>query len=180
LGAYGEAGAITTNNANLAEKMVIFRDHGQSKKYYHDMIGWNARMDGFQGAVLNVKLKHLQGWNDARRQNAKNYDDLLSEIDGLIKPIEANYAKHVYHLYVVRTKSRDEIISRLGDEAIYCGIHYPIPVHLQNAYESLGAKEGSCPIAERCASEYISLPMFPELTLDQQRLVREELADCFN
>jgi dTDP-4-amino-4,6-dideoxygalactose transaminase len=179
LGAYGEAGAIVTNNTELAQSMATFRDHGQSKKYYHEMIGWNARMDGLQGAVLNVKLKHLQAWNAARRQNGKHYDDLLSQIDGLIKPVEANYAKHVYHLYVVRAKNRDKIISSLGSEAIYCGIHYPIPVHLQHAYNSLGIEEGNCPIAERCAAEYISLPMFPELTEDQQKLVRDELVHYF-
>jgi dTDP-4-amino-4,6-dideoxygalactose transaminase len=136
-------------------------------------------MDGLQGAVLNVKLKHLQAWNDARRKNANRYNELLSEKDDLIKPFEEYYAKHVYHLYVVRAKNRDKIISSLVSENIFCGIHYPIPVHFQWAYNSLGVAEGSCPIAERCAAEHISLPMFPELTEDQQKLVKEKLVEYF-
>jgi dTDP-4-amino-4,6-dideoxygalactose transaminase len=167
LGAYGEAGAITTNNGKLAENMAMFRDHGQSKKYYHDMIGWNARMDGFQGAVLNVKLKHLPAWNEARRKSAKLYDDLLNNFDGLIAPHEAGYAKHVYHVYAIRVQNREKLMAGLVEKDIFCGIHYPVPVHLQHAYESSGIINSSCSVAERCAEEYISLPMFPEL-LDEQ------------
>ena len=174
LGAYGEAGAIVTNNSELQEKMAIFRDHGQSKKYYHNMIGWNARMDGFQGAVLNVKLKHLDSWTEARRKNAKVYDDLLSHLDGLIVPHEAYYAKHVYHVYAIRVQIREKLMTALSEKDIYCGIHYPVPVHLQDAYDSLGLKNGSCPVAEKCAEEYVSLPMFPELKGEQiQRVVDE-------
>jgi dTDP-4-amino-4,6-dideoxygalactose transaminase len=171
LGAYGEAGAIVTNNSELEEKMAMFRDHGQSKKYYHNMIGWNARMDGFHGAVLNVKLKHLDSWTEARRKNAKIYDDLLSHLDGLIAPHEADYAKHVYHVYAIRVQMREKLMTALSEKDIYCGIHYPVPVHLQDAYASLGLKNASCPVAEKCAEEYVSLPMFSELTSEQQHFV---------
>jgi len=169
LGAYGEAGAVTTNNAELASKMRMIRDHGQEKKYYHGCIGWNARMDGFQGAVLSVKLKHLPAWNEARRKNAALYNTLLNGSDGIVIPKEMDYAKHVYHIYAIRTKNRDELISKLGEKGVNCGIHYPVPVHLQNAYASLGLKPGSLPVAERVASEFVSLPMFAELTEEQIR-----------
>jgi len=164
LGAYGEAGAVTTDDAELAGKMKMIRDHGQSQKYYHDVIGWNGRMDGFQGAVLSAKLPHLDNWNDLRRKSAQLYSEILGNIEGIILPIEANFARHVYHLYAVRVTDRDNFMSALNERDIACGIHYPIPVHLQKAYNSLGLKEGSFPVAEKCASEYVSLPMFPELT----------------
>ena len=174
LGAYGEAGAIVTNSEELAEKMRMFRDHGQVKKYYHSMIGWNARMDGFQGAVLSVKLKHLAEWNQARRRNAQLYDTLLADTDGVITPVEADYARHIYHIYAVRTESRDALISTLSQRGIGCGIHYPLPIHLQDAYKFLGYGKGSLPVAERCAEQLVSLPMFPELGPEQiQRVCRE-------
>jgi len=169
LGAYGEAGAVVTNNGELAAKMRMIRDHGQEKKYYHGCVGWNARMDGIQGAVLSVKLKYLPAWNEARRKNAALYNKLLSGSDGVITPIELSYAKHVYHIYAIRTKNRDELIAKLGEKGVNCGIHYPVPVHLQNAYASLGLKAGSFPVAEKVASEFVSLPMFAELTEEQIR-----------
>jgi len=167
LGAYGEAGAVTTNNAELANKMRMIRDHGQEKKYYHGCIGWNARMDGFQGAVLSVKLKHLPAWNEARRKNAELYNKLLSGLEGVITPKEMDYARHVYHIYAIRAQKRDDLIAKLGEKGVNCGIHYPVPVHLQNAYASLGLKAGSFPVAEKVASEFVSLPMFAELTEEQ-------------
>jgi dTDP-4-amino-4,6-dideoxygalactose transaminase len=167
LGAYGEAGAIVTNNAELAEKMRMFRDHGQAKKYYHSMIGWNARMDGFQGAVLSVKLKHLPVWNEARRENAQQYNELLAGVEGVITSKEADYAKHVYHIYAIRTERRDALIKALEEKDIFCGIHYPVPIHLQEAYKLLGYRTGSFPVAEKCAEELVSLPMFAELTEEQ-------------
>jgi dTDP-4-amino-4,6-dideoxygalactose transaminase len=179
LGAYGEAGAIVTNNSALEEKMAMFRDHGQSKKYYHNMIGWNARMDGFQGAVLNVKLKHLDSWTEARRKNAKIYNDRLSHLDGLIIPLEAYYAKHVYHVYAIRVQLREKLITALSEKDIYCGIHYPVPVHLQDAYDSLELKNGNCPVAEKCAEEYVSIPMFPELDEEQIEYVVQEIKNLF-
>jgi len=175
LGAYGEAGAIVTNNAKLAEKMRMFRDHGQRKKYYHSIVGWNARMDGFQGAVLGVKLKHLATWNDARRKNAQLYDSLLADVDDIITPVQADYGRHVYHVYAIRTRNRDELISALAEKDIFCGIHYPVLIHLQEAYKFLGYKKGSFPVAERCADELVSLPMFAELSQEHIQKVCHEI-----
>jgi dTDP-4-amino-4,6-dideoxygalactose transaminase len=175
LGAYGEAGAIVTNNAELAEKMRMLRDHGQARKYHHSMIGWNARMDGLQGAVLSVKLKHLSAWNDARRRNAELYDELLSDVQNVNTSEEADYAKHIYHIYAIRTQNRDAFMNTLAEKNIYCGIHYPIPIHLQQAYQLLGNGAGSFPTAEKFAKELVSLPMFPELSEEQIRFVANEI-----
>jgi dTDP-4-amino-4,6-dideoxygalactose transaminase len=175
LGAYGEAGAVTTNNAELAEKIAILRDHGQTKKYYHKWIGWNARMDGIQGAVLNVKLKHLPAWNRARQAKAMMYNKLLSGIDSLVLPFASDDAKHVYHIYAVRTQNRDALLKFLADENIYCGIHYPVPVHLQTAYSNSGVKYNGLQVSERVASELLSLPIFPELSEEQQIRVRDKI-----
>jgi dTDP-4-amino-4,6-dideoxygalactose transaminase len=176
LGAYGEAGAITTNNSELEKNMAMFRDHGQSQKYYHKMIGWNARMDGLQGAVLNVKLKHLSGWNDARRQNAKLYQELLSDVEKIIKPAEVDYAKHAYHVYAIRVQDRDNILAKLAEKDIHCGIHYPVPVHLQDAYLNLGNEDHNLKkISERVSSELLSLPMYPELAKFQIEYVIEAI-----
>lgn len=175
LGAYGEAGAIVTNNAEMAEKMRMFRDHGQSKKYHHSIIGWNARMDGFQGTVLAIKLKYLAEWNEARRKNAQLYRELLADSRGIRTPVEAEYAKHVYHIYAIRVKHRDDMMKLLVERNIYCGIHYPIPIHLQEAYKFLGYPRGSFPVTEECADELLSLPMFPELTEEQIEQVCREI-----
>ena len=174
LGAYGESGAVVTNDAELAEKIRVLRDHGQARKYFHSMIGWNARMDGFQGAVLSVKLKHLPAWNDARKRNARFYDELLADADDVITPVEVDRAGHVYHVYAIRTKDRDALINYLAEKNVYCRIHYPIPIHLQNAYSFLGKGKGSFPVAEKCAEQLVSLPMFPELSEEQiEYVVRE-------
>jgi dTDP-4-amino-4,6-dideoxygalactose transaminase len=173
LGAYGEAGAVVTNNSVLADKMRVLRDHGSSKKYYHQVVGWNARMDGFQGAILSVKLKYLPQWNEARRKNAAIYNDLLAGFAGVITPVEMPYAKHVFHVYALRVKNRDALISALNEKGIGTNIHYPVPVHLQQAYEFLGLKQGSYPVAEKCASEFVSLPMFAELTEEQIKYTAE-------
>ena len=175
LGAYGEAGAVTTNNAELAEKIAMLRDHGQSKKYYHDRIGWNARMDGLQGAVLSVKLNHLPAWNRARREKAMMYNDLLSDIDGLILPYAADDTKHIYHIYAVRTQQRDALLKYLENENIYCGIHYPVPVHLQTAYRNSANSHDDLKVSEKVASELLSLPMYPELSEEQQIRVRDKI-----
>lgn len=164
LGAYGEAGGIVTNDGELAQKIKMYRDHGQSQKYYHDYVGWNGRMDGIQGAVLSVKLRHIDRWNDARRANANRYDTLLAGLPAITPPVEMADAKHVYHIYAIRAKNRDAIIEDMKQQQIYCGIHYPVPLHLQNAYRHLGYTASDFPVAERCSSEYISLPMYPELT----------------
>jgi dTDP-4-amino-4,6-dideoxygalactose transaminase len=175
LGAWGEGGAVTTPDAELCKKMQVLRDHGQWKKYYHNVVGWNCRMDGIQGAVLRVKLKYLGQNNARRRANARLYDKLLGGLEQLITPKEAGYGKHVYHLYAVRAHNRDQLMQALAAKGIGCGIHYPIPVHLQEAYGNLGLGRGSFPVAEQCAAEYLSLPMFPELTTDQVTQVATEI-----
>ena len=175
LGAYGEAGAVVTSNPDLDNKVRMLRDHGQDKKYYHGRIGWNARMDGIQGAILSVKLKHLPAWNDARRKNAGFYDDFLKKVGGITIPQKAAYAKHVYHIYAIRVKNRDALIASLASKDIHCGIHYPIPLHLQEAYKSLGYRKGAFPVAEMAASEFVSLPMYAELTGEQIARVATEL-----
>lgn len=167
LGAYGEAGAVTTNSKTLADSICVFRDHGQTTKYHHSMIGWNARMDGFQGAVLSVKLKYLDEWTNRRRAHAKLYDALLADVDEVITPYESETNKHVYHIYPIRVKQRDLLLEELKKKGVYCGIHYPVPIHLTNAYESLGYSQGSFPVAEQCSSELLSLPMYAELNEDQ-------------
>jgi dTDP-4-amino-4,6-dideoxygalactose transaminase len=174
LGALGEAGAVVTNSEELKNKIQMLREHGQAKKYYHSLIGWNARMDGIQGAALSVKLKHLDRANEARRAHARFYDQQLAEVEGVILPTQADYARHVYHLYVVRLQDRDRVLQAMAARGISCGIHYPIPVHLQEAYRFLGHGKGSFPVAERCAEEFLSLPMYPELTSTQLEAVVHE------
>ncbi|MCX8022628.1 MAG: DegT/DnrJ/EryC1/StrS family aminotransferase [Syntrophorhabdaceae bacterium] len=175
LGAYGEAGAIVTDNLELADRIRVLRDHGQARKYYHNIIGWNGRMDGIQGAVLSVKLRYLTTWNDKRRKNAYLYNSMLKGIDGLVTPYEADYGKHVYHIYAIRVKERENVISKLAERGVSCGIHYPVPIHLQTAYSSLCLIEGRFPIAEKVTKEFVSLPMYPELTEEQIKHVVKEL-----
>ena len=175
LGAYGEAGAVTTNNDELAATMRRFRDHGQAKKYYHDMIGWNARMDGFQGAVLDIKLKYLPDWTAARQAHAAQYNTLLADNANISTPQVSSGNQHVYHIYAVRVQEREKVMKALADKGIASGIHYPIPLHLQTAYAHLGYQLGQFPIAERCAVEQISLPMYPELSDAQISYVAEQL-----
>jgi dTDP-4-amino-4,6-dideoxygalactose transaminase len=175
LGAYGEAGAVVTNDDALAEKIKMLRDHGQPQKYYHDYIGWNGRMDGFQGSVLSVKLKHLPAWNEARRKNAKLYNQLLVDTDGVMIPQEADYVRHIYHIYAVRIQRRSALMNALAEKGISCGIHYPVPIHLQKAYSSLGLENGGFPLAEKCCEEFVSLPMFPELEEEQIEYVAAEI-----
>ena len=139
------------------------------------MIGWNARMDGFQGAILNVKLKRLNFWNEGRRKNALLYNELLNGVDGVIVPKQTEYTKHVYHVYSICVKNREKLLKVLAEKDIRCGIHYPIPVHLQEAYQFMGLKKGSFPIAEKCAEEFISLPMYPELSKEQITYVVDEI-----
>jgi len=175
LGALGEAGASVTNNSELKQKMDTLRDHGQARKYHHSMIGWNGRMDGIQAAALSIKLKRLAAGNELRRQHASHYTGLLSQLDDITLPVVAPQRTHVFHIYAICTPRRDELISTLAGKGISCGIHYPVPVHLQEAYASLGLREGSFPIAERCAAEFVSLPMFPELTKAQVETVGREV-----
>jgi dTDP-4-amino-4,6-dideoxygalactose transaminase len=175
LGACGEGGAVTTNDASLAEKIRMLRDHGQSHKYYHNVEGFNGRLDAIQAGLLNVKLRYLPGWNALRRELAATYNRLLADADGVSCPYEPTWSRAVYHLYVVRTRDRDAMISHLKEAGIGTGIHYPLPLHLQQAYLSLGYKRGDFPVTERAAAEIISLPMFPQLTAAQQARVTEEV-----
>ncbi len=178
LGAFGEAGAVVTSSAELQQKILALRDHGQSRRYHHAFVGWNARMDGIQGAVLSLKLKHLARNNELRRARARAYTEALASVEEVITPIEAPGLLHVYHLYVVRVARRNEVLEELAAQGIQCGVHYPIPVHLQEAYRFLGYQRGAFPVAERCADEFLSLPMFPELTADQVGQVVTGLKAC--
>jgi dTDP-4-amino-4,6-dideoxygalactose transaminase len=175
LGALGEAGAITTNDSTLAEAVAVLRDHGQVRKYHHARIGWNARMDGVQAAVLRLKLQYLAKANAARRAHARFYQQLLAECPEITLPTIASRGVPVFHLFVVRVRSRDHILHEMARRGIACGIHYPIPVHLQAAYAGLRLGAGAFPVAERCANEVLSLPMFAELTPQQIICVVKEL-----
>jgi dTDP-4-amino-4,6-dideoxygalactose transaminase len=174
LGAYGEGGAVTTDDEDVARLVRMLRDHGSERKYHHELIGYNFRMEGIQGAVLNVKLRHLDGWNDLRRAHAARYRELLSG-SSLILPREMEYAHHVYHLYVVQAEGREELQEALRAAGVQTGIHYPVPVHLQPAYASLQYKKGDFPEAERQARRVLSLPMYPELKDEQLVRVSEAI-----
>src|SRR5215831_5944952 len=178
LGAFGEAGAIVTNDEALTQKIRTLRDHGQVRKYHHAEIGWNCRMDGLQAAVLSIKLNNLDRGNALRRKNAAVYDDLFAEIDEIRTPTVAAYAEHVYHIYAVRVPEREHAVWLLGKKGIQFGIHYPVPIHRQKAYQSLGYGIGSFPVAETLAHQLISLPMFPELTRSQIDMVVYALKDA--
>lgn len=167
LGAFGDAGAVVVRDREVAEKIAMLRDHGQSRKYVHDMEGYNGRLDAIQAAALRVKLKRLPAWNLARRQNAKLYDRLLADVPGVEAIREAGFAESVYHLYVIQVENRDGLQAFLAEKGIATGLHYPIPLHLQKAYAKMGYKRGSFPVTERIAQRLLSLPMFPELTAEQ-------------
>ena len=181
LGACGEAGAVTTNNSACAETVSMLRDHGQSKKYYHRLEGYNGRLDAIQAGILNAKLAHLRIWNEQRRLNAKRYLDLLAPLaDGLGLPFEPSWSRAVYHLFVVRSRNRDLLREQLEAAQIGTGIHYPIPLHLQEAYLHLGHKHGDFPVAEKVSAEILSLPMYPQLTEEQQQAVASRIMECVN
>jgi dTDP-4-amino-4,6-dideoxygalactose transaminase len=166
LGAYGEAGAVTTNDPDLAAKVRLLRSWGERTRYEHTVRGFNYRMDGLQGAILGVKLRHLDRWNELRRAHAAQYRELLAGTPALT-PTERVDSQHVFHVYAVRVPDRDAWRARLTEGGVQTGIHYPIPVHLQPAYRDLGYARGDFPVAERIANDVLSLPMFPELTGDQ-------------
>ena len=178
LGACGEAGAATTNDAAIAKTMKMLRDHGQATKYYHDVEGYNGRLDAIQAGLLHVKLAHLAKWNAQRREHAAEYKRLLESADStLAAPYEPSWSRAVYHLYVVRTADREGLMDHLKKAGIGTGIHYPIPLHLQKAYTSMGYKRGDFPVTEKAAEEIVSLPMFPQLAVEQQaRVVGEMLS----
>lgn len=177
LGAYGEGGAIVTQNENIANKIRMIRDHGQEKKYFHQMEGYNGRLDAIQAGVLRIKLKRLDNWNQSRRENAAHYNEVLSEIAGVTIPVEADFARSVYHLYVILVDKREKLQDFLNSKDIATGLHYPLPLHLQQAYAHLGYKEGDFPVTEEVAGRLLSLPMFPELTRDQIEVVASSIKE---
>lgn len=172
LGCYGDGGMIVGNDLDLMERVSKLRDHGRISKYEHGEMGWGYRLDALQAAILGVKLSHLDDWNAARRARAQRYNDLLTDAE-VVTPTELEYVKHIYHCYVIRTPRRDELVEHLKAEGIGVVIHYPLPLHLQPAYEDLGYQPGDFPISEACAREVLSLPMYPELTSEQQERVVE-------
>lgn len=180
LGAYGDAGAIITNDLRLATNVRLLRDHGSAQKYHHEILGFNFRLDALQAAVLNVKLKYLNQWNSQRQKLVANYNQLLQDLPLILPNNIDNFTNLVYHLYVVRTKLRDPLQRFLSDQRIGCGIHYPIPIHLQPAYKFLGYKVGDFPITEKLAKEILSLPLYPELTDRQQNFVINKIKEFFN
>jgi dTDP-4-amino-4,6-dideoxygalactose transaminase len=187
LSAAGDAGMVTTNSGDLAEIARALRQHGMRRRYYHDEVGWNARMDGFQGAILSVKLKHIEGWNQARRTVAKRYHALFRKAglaetgpyprNGVVLPLEVPGSKHVWHQYVIRTVRRDELRAFLTERKIGSEIYYPVPLHLQDALKPLGYNQGDFPEAERAAREVLALPIFPELREDEQQTVVSAIAE---
>jgi dTDP-4-amino-4,6-dideoxygalactose transaminase len=175
LGAYGDAGALVTNNPEVANAVREMRNYGQREKYHHAYLAWNRRMDTLQAAVLRVKLHYLDKWNEARRLHARAYDKLLSRA-GVILPIVSPGREHVYHLYVIRTRLRDQLLRHLVDRGIQAGLHYPIPIHMQEAYRRNGSSAGeSFPTAEAVAASVLSLPMYPELSTHQIERVTEAI-----
>ena len=175
LGACGEGGAVTTNDADLANKVKMLRDHGQSRKYHHSTEGYNGRLDAIQTGILLSKMPHLKAWNAQRRDRAAEYNRLLGGKETIVVPHEPFWSRAVYHLYVIRIDDREGMMTHLKKACIGTGIHYPIPLHLQKAYASLSYGPGDFPIAERVSTEIISLPMFPQLTAEQQVRVAEEV-----
>jgi dTDP-4-amino-4,6-dideoxygalactose transaminase len=178
LGACGEAGAVTTNDPSLAKKISMLRDHGQAKKYYHDIEGYNGRLDAMQAGFLHAKLKRLLEWNKKRRQHAESYRQLLEKCEGVMLPYQPSWSRAVYHLFVIRVADREQLKDHLAAGSIGTGIHYPIPLHLQNAYATFRYKRGDFPVTERVAIEILSLPMFPGLTEAMQARVAEQTMEC--
>lgn len=176
LGAYGEGGCITTNDDEISRRVRMIRDHGSDRKYHHELMGLNGRLDELQAVVLRAKLPHLENWTQKRRQHAAQFEGLLKDV--LVKtPVEVSGNRHVYHLYVIRTSQRDELLSYLKENGVGAGIHYPVPVHLQKSMAYLGYKIGSLPVTEHVVGEIISLPMYAELNLQQIKLIVDAVKD---
>lgn len=179
LGAYGEAGAVLTNDRQLYEKMLRYRQHGAVVKYTHDIEGHNYRMEELQGAVLGVKIKYLQTWTEARRAVAARYRELLAGIEEVKLPQEMPYGKHVYHLFEVRVRMREQLMKHLHEKGIDSGLHYPEPLHLQRAYKYRNYKRGDFPVAEKCCGEILSLPLYAEMKEEQTRYVAETIRQFY-
>jgi dTDP-4-amino-4,6-dideoxygalactose transaminase len=185
LGAYGEGGAVTTNNDEVANKVKMLRDHGALQKYHHESVGHNYRMEGIQGAVLGVKLKYLDKWTDGRRKVAAKYKELLGDLEQIILPQEMKYSRHVFHLYVIQlqdgnVEKRDSLAKFLNENGVATGLHYPIPLHLQKCFSDLGYKKGDFPVSEKLAENGLSLPMYPELQDNQIEYVSEKIKEFFS
>lgn len=174
LGTYGDGGMIVIRDADIDKKARMLRAHGSVKKYYHEMIGYNSRLDELHAAILNVKFKYLDQWNDMRRHNAALYDELLKD-SGVVTPYAAPYAKHIYHQYVVQCDDRDGLAEALKAEGISTGVYYPLPLHLQDAYKDLGYKMGDMPYAEAACNRVLALPMYPELEPVQIKYVADAI-----
>lgn len=179
LGACGDAGAVTTNDENIYKQVKMIRDHGQSKKYYHDIEGYNGRLDAIQAAILSVKLKTLDHWNKRRITIAKNYDQELKKINEIIIPAVPQWSSPVYHLYVIRVNDRDRLKIHLQENGIETALHYPIPLHLQKAYEQLGYSKGAFPVSERCSETILSLPLHPWLHDDDILYIIEKIREFY-
>ncbi len=177
LGALGEGGAVTTDNGDIAHKIRMIRDHGQSQKYHHEIEGYNGRLDAIQAGLLQIKLKHLPIWNEKRRLHANRYNGLFHDCNDIITPFQPDWVKPVYHLYVIRSAKRDALQKYLNEHVIATGLHYPIPLHLQNAYKHLEYNEGDFPISETLTKEIISLPMFPGISEEMQVRVAERIRE---
>jgi dTDP-4-amino-4,6-dideoxygalactose transaminase len=180
LGACGEAGAVTTDDESVARKLRQLRDHGQVEKYYHEIEGYNGRLDAIQAAILRLKLRHLSNWNQLRRVIASAYDESLSGIDDLIIPFEPSWARANFHLYVIRVRDREDFRDWLAAAHIGTGIHYPISLHLQNAYRRLEYRKGDFPVAERVAAEIVSLPIYPQLDRAKQNYIVAKVREYFH
>src|SRR5262249_31856171 len=175
LGAYGDAGAALTSSADVAARMRMIRDHGSARKYEHEVLGVNSRLDTLQAVVLSAKRRRLAGWNAARRAAAARYDELLSGCDDVVRPRTLEGNEHVWHLYAVRVPQRDRVLKELHAAGIGAGIHYPEPIHLTPAFAGLGYAPGAFPVAERISRDLLSLPIFPEITAAQQEFVASVL-----
>ena len=174
LGAYGDGGAVITNDVGITEKIKKLREYGQEEKYVHTEMGTNSRLDGLQAAILRVKLKYMDEWNDKRRSVAKCYHDSLNDFQ-IKLPVIRPDRSHVFHLFVIETDNREELLEFLKQKEIFCGIHYPIPLHFQGAYRELGYKAGDFPVAERSASRILSLPIYPELKEEEINYIKDAL-----
>jgi dTDP-4-amino-4,6-dideoxygalactose transaminase len=180
LGACGEAGAVTTNDEKIARHCRMLRDHGQAKKYHHELEGYNGRLDAIQAGFLRVKLRHLRAWNEQRRSCARVYDNLFTGSEAVVTPHVPDWSRPVFHLYVIRVSERERLITELDALGIGTGIHYPIPLHLAKPYEHLGYRIGDFPVAERAAIDVLSLPMFPNLSPESQHRVASEVLSCLD
>jgi dTDP-4-amino-4,6-dideoxygalactose transaminase len=177
LGACGEGGAVITDDEEITRKVRMLRDHGQAQKYFHDIEGYNGRLDAIQAGILKIKLGQLPKWNENRRQCSHCYNELLKRVDNVITPYEPSWSRAVYHLYIIRSQMRDNLQKYLSENNISTGIHYPLPLHLQEAYQGMAYKEGAFPVSEKAASEILSLPMYPGLADDQQKYVVEKIKE---